>query len=95
MDGPVDRAMTDVWTPVDQYTGGAEHAVMHLLYSRFWTKAMRDFGLIAEDEPFRRLFNQGQILGADGERMSKSRGNVEDPDDAGQRSTAPTRSGCS
>ena len=78
--GPVDRAMTDIWTPVDQYTGGAEHAVMHLLYSRFWTKAMRDAGLIAEDEPFRRLFNQGQILGADGERMSKSRGNVEDPD---------------
>jgi leucyl-tRNA synthetase len=80
-DGPVDRALTDTWTPVDQYTGGAEHAVMHLLYSRFWTKAMRDCGLIAEDEPFRRLFNQGQILGADGERMSKSRGNVEDPDD--------------
>ncbi len=78
--GPVDRAMTDVWTPVDQYTGGAEHAVMHLLYSRFWTKAMRDVGLIGEDEPFKRLFNQGQILGADGERMSKSRGNVEDPD---------------
>jgi leucyl-tRNA synthetase len=53
---------------------------MHLLYSRFWTKAMRDCGLIGEDEPFKRLFNQGQILGADGERMSKSRGNVEDPD---------------
>jgi leucyl-tRNA synthetase len=53
---------------------------MHLLYSRFWTKAMRDVGLIGEDEPFKRLFNQGQILGADGERMSKSRGNVEDPD---------------
>jgi leucyl-tRNA synthetase len=80
-DGAVDRALTDVWTPVDQYTGGAEHAVMHLLYSRFWTKAMRDIGLIGDDEPFKRLFNQGQILGADGERMSKSRGNVEDPDD--------------
>jgi leucyl-tRNA synthetase len=79
-DGPVDRAMTDIWTPVDQYTGGAEHAVMHLMYARFWTKAMRDCGLIGEDEPFRRLFNQGQILGADGERMSKSRGNVVDPD---------------
>jgi len=77
---PVDRAMADAWTPVNQYTGGAEHAVMHLLYSRFWTKAMRDCGLIADDEPFRRLFNQGQILGADGERMSKSRGNVQDPD---------------
>jgi leucyl-tRNA synthetase len=73
--------MVDAWTPVDQYTGGAEHAVMHLLYSRFFTKAMRDCGLIAENEPFRRLFNQGQILGADGERMSKSRGNVQDPDE--------------
>ena len=79
-EAPVDRAMADAWTPVNQYTGGAEHAVMHLLYSRFWTKAMRDCGLIAEDEPFRRLFNQGQILGSDGERMSKSRGNVQDPD---------------
>ena len=79
--GPVDRALVDRWTPVDQYTGGAEHAVMHLLYSRFWTKAMRDCGLVAEDEPFKRLFNQGQILGADGERMSKSRGNVQDPDE--------------
>ena len=89
-DGPVDRAMTDVWTPVDQYTGGAEHAVMHLMYARFWTKAMRDIGLIAEDEPFKRLFNQGQILGADGERMSKSRGNVEDPDDLVRRYGADT-----
>jgi leucyl-tRNA synthetase len=89
-DGPVDRAMTDIWTPVEQYTGGAEHAVMHLLYSRFWTKAMRDCGLIAEDEPFLRLFNQGQILGADGERMSKSRGNVEDPDELVKRYGADT-----
>jgi leucyl-tRNA synthetase len=80
-DGPVDRAMVDRWTPVDQYTGGAEHAVMHLLYGRFFTKAMRDCGLVGQDEPFRRLFNQGQILGADGERMSKSRGNVQDPDE--------------
>ncbi len=76
----IDRALVDRWTPVDQYTGGAEHAVMHLMYSRFWTKAMRDIGLVAQDEPFKRLFNQGQILGADGERMSKSRGNVQDPD---------------
>jgi leucyl-tRNA synthetase len=80
-DGPIDRAMVDRWTPVDQYTGGAEHAVMHLLYSRFFTKAMRDIGLISESEPFKRLFNQGQILGTDGERMSKSRGNTVDPDD--------------
>ncbi len=80
-EGPVDRALVDRWTPVDQYTGGAEHAVMHLLYSRFFTKAMADCGLVGEREPFRRLFNQGQILGADGERMSKSRGNVQDPDE--------------
>jgi leucyl-tRNA synthetase len=79
--GPVDRTLVDTWCPVDQYTGGAEHAVMHLLYSRFFTKAMRDLGLIGESEPFTRLFNQGQILGADGERMSKSRGNVQDPDE--------------
>ena len=80
-DGPVDTELASTWTPVDQYTGGAEHAVMHLLYSRFFTKAMRDLGLVHENEPFRRLFNQGQILGADGERMSKSRGNVQDPDE--------------
>ena len=78
-DGPVDRALTDRWCPVDQYTGGAEHAVMHLLYSRFFTKAIADLGLVGHREPFKRLFNQGQILGADGERMSKSRGNVEEP----------------
>ena len=83
-DGPVDEHMVRAWTPVDQYTGGAEHAVMHLLYSRFFTKAMRDLGLVHEGEPFKRLFNQGQILGADGERMSKSRGNVQDPDAAGR-----------
>jgi leucyl-tRNA synthetase len=89
-DGAVDRAMTERWTPVRQYTGGAEHAVMHLLYARFFTKAMRDCGLIADDEPFRKLFNQGQILGADGERMSKSRGNVQDPDELVQRYGADT-----
>ncbi len=89
-DAPTDRAMVDRWTPVRQYTGGAEHAVMHLMYSRFWTKAMRDVGLVAQDEPFLRLFNQGQILGADGERMSKSRGNVQDPDDLVLRYGADT-----
>ncbi len=87
---PVDPELVDAWTPVNQYTGGAEHAVMHLLYSRFFTKAMRDLGLIKESEPFRRLFNQGQILGADGERMSKSRGNVQDPDELVQRYGADT-----
>ena len=63
---------------------------MHLMYSRFWTKAMRDVGLVAQDEPFMRLFNQGQILGADGERMCKSRGNVQDPDDLVRRYGADT-----
>jgi leucyl-tRNA synthetase len=81
MDGaPFDASMVEAWCPVDQSTGGAEHAVMHLLYSRFFTKALADLGLVHEREPFQRLFNQGQILGADGERMSKSRGNVQDPD---------------
>jgi len=84
-DAPVDVDLVRDWTPVDQYTGGAEHAVMHLLYSRFFTKAMRDLGLVDAREPFRRLFNQGQILGADGERMSKSRGNVQDPDELVER----------
>ncbi|HEY7970680.1 MAG TPA: class I tRNA ligase family protein, partial [Candidatus Limnocylindrales bacterium] len=78
---PFDRALAQRWTPVNQYTGGAEHAVMHLLYAREFTKMMRDIGLIEQDEPFKRLFNQGQILGLDGERMSKSRGNTVDPDD--------------
>jgi leucyl-tRNA synthetase len=79
--GPINEKLVRDWTPVKQYTGGAEHAVMHLLYAREWTKMMRDLGMVEQDEPFTRLFNQGQILGADGERMSKSRGNVQDPDD--------------
>jgi leucyl-tRNA synthetase len=87
---PIDRALVAQWTPVDQYTGGAEHAVMHLLYAREWTKMMRDVGLVNQDEPFRRLFNQGQILGLDGERMSKSRGNTVDPDDLVARHGADT-----
>jgi len=78
--GPFDPAYR-AWLPVTQYTGGIEHAVMHLLYTRFWTKAMRDLGLVDFDEPMIRLFNQGIILGPDGARMSKSRGNVIDPDD--------------
>ena len=70
----------ELWNPVDQYTGGVEHAVMHLLYSRFFVKATRDLGLIKYDEPFKRLFNQGTII-YKGAKMSKSRGNVIAPDD--------------
>jgi leucyl-tRNA synthetase len=89
-DGPIDDDMVESWTPVEQYTGGAEHAVMHLLYAREFTKMMRDIGLVQQNEPWRRVFNQGQILGADGERMSKSRGNVQDPDDLVRRYGADT-----
>jgi leucyl-tRNA synthetase len=78
--GPIDRDLTKKWTPVDQYTGGIEHATLHLMYARFFTKAMRDLGMIDFGEPFLRLFNQGIILGEDSEKMSKSRGNVIDPD---------------
>jgi leucyl-tRNA synthetase len=80
----------DDWLPVDQYTGGAEHAVMHLLYSRFFHKAARDAGLVAGDEPFKRMFSQGQIMGPDGQRMSKSRGNVVAPDGQVERWGADT-----
>ncbi len=79
-EGMFDREALDTWGPVDQYTGGVEHAVMHLLYARFFTKAMRDLGLLDFDEPFIRLFNQGHIL-SEGEKMSKSRGNVVAPDE--------------
>ena len=80
-DVPIDPAKGAYWLPVDQYTGGIEHATMHLMYTRFFTKAMRDIGLVPFDEPMKRLFNQGIILGEDGEKMSKSRGNVVNPDD--------------
>ncbi len=79
--GPFNREKVDFWLPVDQYIGGAEHAVLHLLYSRFFTKVLYDEKLVNFDEPFTRLFNQGTILGPDGQKMSKSRGNVVDPDE--------------
>ena len=75
-----DPKAVHAWNPVDQYTGGAEHAVMHLLYARFFVKALRDIGLLDFDEPFMRLFNQGHII-ANHQKMSKSRGNVIAPDD--------------
>jgi leucyl-tRNA synthetase len=78
---PFSREAARHWLPVDQYTGGAEHAVMHLLYTRFFWKAARDMGMVEGDEPMRRLFSQGVILGPDGNRMSKSRGNIVAPDD--------------
>ncbi|MDR1287817.1 MAG: leucine--tRNA ligase [Treponema sp.] len=75
------RDNIDYWAPVDLYVGGVEHAVLHLLYSRFWHKVLYDLGLVNTDEPFRRLVNQGMILGEDNQKMSKSRGNVINPDD--------------
>ncbi len=78
-DAAVDSAAVDYWMPVDQYIGGIEHAVLHLLYSRFFTKVMRDIGLIKIKEPFKRLLTQGMVI-KDGAKMSKSKGNVVDPD---------------
>ena len=77
----VDPAIEKYWMPVDLYVGGAEHAVLHLLYSRFWHKVLYDIGVVSSDEPFLRLVNQGMILGEDNQKMSKSRGNVINPDD--------------
>ena len=76
-----DKSKIEYWMPVDLYVGGAEHAVLHLLYSRFWHKVLYDIGVVNTDEPFIRLVNQGMILGEDNQKMSKSRGNVINPDD--------------
>ncbi len=82
---PFDPEEAKYWLPVDVYTGGIEHAIMHLIYARFFTKAMRDMGLLDFDEPMTVLRNQGIILGEDNEKMSKSRGNVVAPDDLVER----------
>lgn len=76
------------WMPVDLYIGGAEHAVLHLLYARFWHKVLFDLGFVSTKEPFHKLVNQGLILGTDGEKMSKSRGNVVNPDSVVKESGA-------
>ncbi|MFZ4714742.1 MAG: leucine--tRNA ligase [Bacteriovoracaceae bacterium] len=77
---PFSKEAENYWMPVDLYIGGAEHAVMHLLYARFWHKIFFDLGFVHTKEPFKKLVNQGMILGEDGEKMSKSRGNVINPD---------------
>ena len=79
--GPFDPREYDYWMPVDTYTGGIEHATMHLIYTRFFHKACRDMGVTKGDEPMLQLRNQGMVLGEDSEKMSKSRGNVVSPDD--------------
>ncbi len=79
-EAPFNSATAQYWFPIDQYIGGVEHAILHLIYSRFWTKMMRDLGLITNDEPVERLFTQGMVL-KDGAKMSKNKGNVVSPDD--------------
>ena len=76
-----DKKLLDHWLPVDLYIGGQEHAVLHLLYARFWHKFLYDIGVVSSKEPFKKLFHQGMILGENGEKMSKSRGNVINPDE--------------
>jgi leucyl-tRNA synthetase len=81
---PVDSAVVDYWFPIDQYIGGVEHAILHLIYSRFWTKIMRDMGLIKNSEPVERLFTQGMVI-RNGAKMSKSKGNIVSPDEMVER----------
>ena len=87
---PWDSQLERYWMPVDLYVGGVEHAVLHLLYARFWHKVLYDLGYVSTPEPFKKLVNQGLILGEDGEKMSKSRGNVINPDQVIQGSGADT-----
>lgn len=85
-----EKQLLDHWLPVDLYIGGAEHAVLHLLYARFWHKVLYDCGVVSSKEPFKKLFHQGMILGENNEKMSKSRGNVVNPDDIIERLGADT-----
>jgi leucyl-tRNA synthetase len=78
---PFDSAAVKKWFPIDQYIGGVTHAILHLIYSRFFTKVMRDLGMIENSEPAQNLFTQGMVLGSDGSAMSKSKGNVVDPEE--------------
>jgi len=87
--GPLLRSAVDYWLPVDQYIGGVEHAILHLLYSRFFTKVLRDLGYLSIDEPFTNLLTQGMVI-KDGAKMSKSKGNVVDPNDLIERYGADT-----
>lgn len=80
-EAPFEKEAEDYWMPVDLYIGGAEHSVLHLLYARFWHKVLYDCGLVSTKEPFQKLVHQGMILGENGEKMSKSRGNVVNPED--------------
>lgn len=90
LNDPMVQDMVNYWLPVDLYIGGTEHAVLHLLYSRFWHKVLYDCGIVSSKEPFHKLFNQGMILGEDGEKMSKSKGNVINPDDVVRQYGADT-----
>jgi len=81
---PFDSKKIDYWFPIDQYIGGVEHAILHLIYSRFWTKVMRDIGLITNDEPVKKLFTQGMVI-RNGQKMSKSVGNVVPADDVADK----------
>jgi leucyl-tRNA synthetase len=81
---PFDSKAAQYWFPIDQYIGGVEHAILHLIYSRFWTKFMRDLGMITNDEPIERLFTQGMVI-KDGAKMSKNRGNVVTADETVER----------
>jgi leucyl-tRNA synthetase len=86
---PFDKTKIDYWFPIDQYIGGVEHAILHLIYSRFWTKMMRDIGLTTCDEPVRKLFTQGMVI-RNGAKMSKSKGNVVAADEVAEKHGADT-----